>query len=243
MTSPHVGLALAVLQKIGFFVDLIPEIQAGLDLKSSKSFKEIWPHTIVVVSKTPPILSIRWAALFHDLGKAQAFKICGNKVTFHNHELISAGIFDRFSRRTDIFQTPQKRYIRFLIANLGYIESYDSKWSDGGVRRFDKEIGFHLDNLFILSEADICTANQQKRNSILRKMQEFKDRIIEIREKDSKLRPLPKGLGNVIAEKLNIPLGPKIGEVMRSLEEKIESGSLNGHEGIDYYIEHLKVGT
>lgn len=239
MIGPHVGLALAILQRIGFFKDLIPEIQDGLELKSSKSFKEIWPHTIRVVSQTPPMLNIRWAALFHDLGKAKAFDIKNNKVTFHHHEHISAVIFDRFSRRTGIFSGGQRRAIRFLVANLGYVESYESSWTDSAVRRFALEAGMFLDDLLILSEADITTARPENKRRILRKIEELKTRIVEIREKDSKLCLLPKGIGNAISDKLGIPLGPQIGVVKKELEDKIEKKELLPYEQIEYYINYL----
>ena len=241
MIGPHVTLALATLQRIGFFADLVPEIQAGLNLQSSKHFKEIWPHTIRVVGQTPPILSVRWAALFHDLGKAKAFEIKNNKVTFHHHEHISAVIFDRFAKRTGIFSSGQRRSIRFLVANLGYVEGYESTWTDTAVRRFDKEVGIFLDDLLTLSEADITTSKPENKRRILRRIQELKDRIAEIREKDSKQCLLPKGLGNAISDNLGIPIGPRIGQIRKELEAKVERGELSANEDITYYIEYLKV--
>src|SRR5271157_5828629 len=99
LIAPHVSLALATLQNVGFFQYILPEIQEGLDLKSYKAFKEIWPHTLSVLNQTPRKLNLRWAALFHDLGKAQAFEIRDNKVTFYQHEKISAKIFNEFTKR------------------------------------------------------------------------------------------------------------------------------------------------
>jgi putative nucleotidyltransferase with HDIG domain len=145
----------------------VPEIQDGLDLKSSKSFKEIWPHTIRVVGQAPPHLNVRWAALFHDLGKAQAFEIKNNKVTFYNHEFISSRIFSGFALYTGIFSGGQRRAIRFLISHLGYVENYSAQWTDSAVRRFDKEIGIYLDDLLTLSEADITTGRPENRRKIL----------------------------------------------------------------------------
>jgi poly(A) polymerase len=241
MVGPHVGFAIAILQKIGFFVDLIPEIQDGLNLKSSKHFKEIWPHTIQVVGQTPNGINVRWAALFHDLGKAKAFEIKNNKVTFYHHEHISAGVFDRFAKRTGIFSSGQRRYIRFLIANLGYIEGYESSWTESAIRRFDKEMGIALDDLLILSESDITTSKPENRRRILRRIQELRSRIELVREKDSKCGILPKGLGNAISDQLNIPLGKEIGEIRKELEKKIEEGVLLPHKDIQYYVDYLKI--
>lgn len=238
--GPHVGLAIALLQRIGFFVDLIPEIQDSLDLKHSKQFKEIWPHTLQVLNQTPININVRWAALFHDLGKAKAFSIKNNKVTFHHHEHISAVIFDRFAKKVRIFSDGQRRAIRFLIANLGYVESYNSDWTDSAVRRFDKEVNIFLDDLLLLSESDITTSKPENKRRILRRIQELRNRIIDIREKDAKACLLPKGLGSTINEQLGIPLGPKIGEIRTYLETKINANELLANQDIAYYIDHLK---
>ena len=240
MVGPHVGMALVALQNAGFFEYLIPEVRQSLELKSSKQFKEIWPHTIRVVQQTPAKLSVRWAALFHDLGKAQAFEVKDNKVTFHHHEKISAKIFDRFTKKTRIFTDGQSHCIHFLVSNLGYVEGYEHEWTDSAVRRFGKEMGIYLDDLLTLSRSDITTANQKKRDRILRRIDELKARIQEIVEKDSKQSGLPKGLGNEISIQLGIPIGPEIGAIRKDLEHQIESGNLNPNEEFGYYIKYLK---
>lgn len=240
MVGPHVGLALVALQNAGFFDWLIPEIRESLDLKSSKQFKEIWPHTIRVVSQTPARLNLRWAALFHDLGKAQAFSIKDNKVTFHHHEKISAKIFNIFTKKAHIFSSGQKSCIHFLVSNLGYAEGYESEWTDSAVRRFSKEMDGYLEDLLTLSESDITTASPKKREKIVRRISELRSRIKEIKEKDSVQSTLPKGLGNEISIQLGIPIGPEIGAIRTFLEAKISSGELLANESFEYYIQYLK---
>lgn len=241
IVGPQVSLALHALQNAGFFNYLIPEIQESMELRSSKQFKEIWPHTLKVVNQTPPKLALRWAALFHDLGKAQAFSVKNGKVTFHHHEKISAKIFDRFTKRAHIFGKGQKSCIHFLVSNLGYAEGYENDWTDSAVRRFAREMDIYLDDLLTLSSADITTANPKKREKILRRIQELKLRITDIREKDAKSQSLlPKGLGNIISEELGIPIGPEIGQIRKDLENKIESGELFPNKDFRYYIEYLR---
>lgn len=239
IVAPHATMALAVLQNAGFFEYLIPEIRDGLELKSSKNFKEIWPHTLRVINQTPPKLTIRWAALFHDLGKAQAFSIKNGKVTFHNHEKLSARIFDRFARKSGIFTPGQRSCIYFLVSNLGYIESYESNWTDSAVRRLAKELGIYMEDIFTLSSADITTGNTNKKNRILKEIQELKDRVVKIREEDSKKSPLPKGIGDAIIG-IGVPIGPQIGIIKANLEDKINTGKLLPDQEVEYYISYLK---
>lgn len=240
MVAPHVSLALMAMQRAGFFVDLIPEIQESLDLRSSKHFKEIWPHTLRVINQSPPTLTLRWSALFHDLGKAKAFSIKDGKVTFHHHEKISAKIFNSFAKKTKIFSPGQKSCIWSLVSNLGYVEGYDNSWTDSAVRRFAKEIGPFLNDILVLSTADITTSNPQRRSKILNKINTLRQRIADIAVQDAKRSGLPKGLGNEISEALGIPIGPRIGELRNILESKIESGELLPDREFQYYIGYLR---
>lgn len=240
LMGPHVALALVLLEKLGFFNYTIPEIQECINIKTSKHFKEIWPHTIKVINQTPPKLTIRWAAFFHDLGKAQSFRLQQGKVTFHHHEKKSAKIFSKFASKFDIFTPGQYSCIYFLIANLGYVEGYEYKWTDSAVRRFAKEMGIYLDDLLVLSSADITTGNNARKEKILKKIDDLKNRIKTIQEEDDRQKLLPKGLGLYISQQLNIPVGPEIGVLRKILEEKVNSGILLPNLECDYYINYLK---
>ena len=59
-----------LLDELGFFQLFLPELARlkGLD-QNHYHTKDVWDHTLQVVSDTPPRLLIRLAALFHDLGK------------------------------------------------------------------------------------------------------------------------------------------------------------------------------
>jgi poly(A) polymerase len=235
IVSPHATMALEIMQETGFFNDLIPEIKKSFNLKSDKHFKKIWPHTLVVVGQSPPNLSIRWAAFFHDLGKVETFSDDG-KISFHNHEFLSARIFNRFAQNTKIFKPFLKKKIHSMVSNLGYVESYLPSWTDNAVKRFDKEVGNYLDDLFLLSKADITTANQEKRKRFIENTNTFYNRIVSLREEEKNRVVLPKGLGLIICEKLSIKPGPEINTVKNILIGKIKSGNLENNGTIEYYV-------
>lgn len=243
VSAPQASLALAVLQNSGFFNYFIPEIGLALNLTSDKEFKQIWPHTLKVINQTPNDLCLRWAALFHDLGKTEAFDIIDGKVTFHGHESISAKIFSNFAKRTMIFNKETKDKIHFLVKNLGYVEAYDKSWTDSAVRRFAKEIGQNLNDLLTLSKADITTKHQSKKDKIISRITDLKQRIDKITKEDSKKNILPKGIGQTISETFSIPLGPEIGRIRFFLENKIKNNELLPKQDINYYILYLKENT
>lgn len=238
ITGDHVTLALKILEETGFLEYLIPEIRDNKNIESTKHYKKIWPHTLQVINQTPKILPIRWAALFHDLGKYKTFEIINNKVTFHFHERESAHIFNSFTRRIDIFSYNQKRCIYSLIKNLEYIENYNSSWSDSAVRRFIKKISPYTNELIILSKADITTKNKDKKQKILERVRNLENRIIQIKQKDKTY--FPKGLGNAISTNLNIELGPEIGEIKDFLKSQIDIGKILPNKDVEYYIEEVR---
>lgn len=246
LVSPHVSFALLTLQKTKILHQLIPEFSDVVNLTNEKIFgqhknlfKEIWPHTIQVVSQTPPELHLRWAALFHDLGKAKAFSIKNNKVTFHKHEYYSAKIFSNFNQKTRIFTKHQYNTIYSLIKHLGYVEEYDSEWSDSAIRRIGTNLYNILPELIELSKADITTRNDAERRRILTKISEFKERVNKIRVEDELNKSkLPKGIGLIISQRLNVQ-GKNIGIVRDMLDQKINDGVLLPNQSTEYYLAYL----
>lgn len=241
MMGPHVVLALMALESSGFLNLIIPEIKQAIELKTSNlQFKKIWPHTLQVINQTPQNLLLRWAALFHDLGKVKTFFIKNGKVTFHGHEHVSANIFNDFTKKIPIFNTYQKNTIYFLIYNLDRVENYKNDWSDSGVRRFYYEMGDNLNLLIYLSKADITTGNPKNKTKILNRIANLEQRILSLQDSEFNKPILPKGIGTKISEEFNIPLGSKLGEIKKLLETNISNKIISNKESIDYYILWLK---
>ena len=72
LTGPHVDDALQWLCDIGSLALLFPELQATVNMKQEKGrhHKDVWEHTKLVVKQAVPRPAVRWAALFHDIGKS-----------------------------------------------------------------------------------------------------------------------------------------------------------------------------
>lgn len=240
ITARHVHVALDQMEKDGVLYSIIPGLANVVNMKDSKKrFKDLWEHTKTVVLQSKPKKEIRWAALFHDFGKPECFSFIGNTPTFHGHELASVKYFKEFSRKTKLFSREEHLKIQFLIANLGYVESYSSTWSESGVRRFAKEIGEHLDDLLLLSRADITTSKKNKRAKIHAKISELKKRIKLVQEKDAIKPVLPKGLGHLIIG-LGFKPGPEVGAIMKALEGKVAIGELQPFMEPQYYEQYIK---
>lgn len=80
----------------------IPELAPmfGFEQHNPHHDKDIWEHTLAVLSAVPPDPVLRWAALFHDIGKPQCFS-CSEDGTghFYGHGTLSAQLADAILTR------------------------------------------------------------------------------------------------------------------------------------------------
>jgi poly(A) polymerase len=233
--------ALQWLHEAAVLAVALPEVEATVDLaqEMGRRHKDVWKHTKQVVAQCVREETVRWAALLHDIGKVPTRVLTPEgKVTFHGHPEAGARLFDRISRRL-AFPKPLRTQVRFLILHHLRANQYDRNWTDSAVRRFDREMGEHLEPLLQLSRADVTSAHRQRREQALQQIEELTARIAALREIDSRTPPLPSGLGNHIMARFGLPPGRQIGELRRALEVAIEEERLEPHREADYYLDHV----
>lgn len=235
----NVDIALEEMVKDGVLQELVPGLEPLIAMKDkSNRFKPLWKHTKTVTKQSKPTIVLRWAAFFHDFGKPECFNIINDKIIFHNHESKSVKYFKKFAEKNKIFSKEEYKEICFLIYNLGYVESYTDDWTDSAVRRFITKCGPYIDNLLLLSTADITTADPNKRKSILNKINSFKNRIQYINSIDSRKQVLPKGLGHAIIN-AGLGNGQVISELKNFLEKEIQEEKILPNKDIEYYMNYL----
>lgn len=144
-------------------------------------------------------------------------------------------MFHDIARRLG-FDKPLKKQIHFLILHHLRAGQYDGSWTDAAVRRFDRDMQQHLDDLLDLSRADITSARPGKRQAALRSISDLARRIEDLRAQDAIVPPLPTGIGNLIMERFALPPSRQIGELKEALERAVETGELEPHRDADYYM-------
>jgi len=96
MMGDNVVEALEALVDSGLANEFIPELPAlAVEQDPIHRHKDVLAHTIAVVGKARPILRLRLAALFHDIGKPATREFGKGGVSFHHHEVVGA----RMTRR------------------------------------------------------------------------------------------------------------------------------------------------
>ncbi len=242
MTEPllqnHAEVALEWLRIIGFLAEFYPELEATrhLQQEAGRHHKDVWEHTKLVVKQAVKRPAVRWGALLHDIGKVPTRTFTKTGVHFHGHAEVGARMFDKLNRRMP-FESELRRKVRFLIKYHLRSAQYEEDWTDSAVRRFAREMDEHLTDLLDLSRADITSKRPGRRRQLLFQISALSDRIDAVREEDSRLPNLPKGLGNALMEHFGLAPSKELGEIIKSLEALVEAGELEARREFEYYLE------
>ena len=236
--DPETGLD--ALLACGALDALFPEVHAMVGFGDGEwRHKDVWKHTKQVVRQSVPRLEVRWAALFHDIGKVKTRSISPEgKVHFLGHAEVGTRMFDKLDRRLPLFSSEPslKSTVRFLILHHLRANQYEPTWTDSAVRRFARELGEHLEDLLCLARADITTKRPEKKKKGLGQISELADRIRTLAAEDARVPPLPSGVGNAILAAFGLKPSPRIGEIKRLLEEAVASGEVAPQLPLDAYV-------
>src|SRR3569833_418189 len=148
----NLDLGLQWMHDAGILKAGLPELEATVDFsqEAGRRHKDVWEHTKQVVVQSVPNPLVRWAALLHDVGKEPTrVMLPDGKVTFHRHAEVGARMWDPIAKRLG-FDKTERHKIRFLVLHHLRANAYEPGWTDAAVRRFDHEMGDHLDDLLDL---------------------------------------------------------------------------------------------
>ncbi len=227
----------------GVLDSLLPEVKAMVGFGDGEwRHKDVWKHTKQVVSQAVPRLEIRWAALFHDIGKVRTRSISPDgEVHFFGHAEVGARMFDKLDRRQRLFahEDSLKEEVRFLVLHHLRASQYDGSWTDSAVRRFARDMGPYLDDLLCLSRADITTKRPEKKRRGINMINQLSERISVLAKEDAHVPPLPTGLGTELMRVFGLPPSRKLGDLKRALEGAIEAGEIPPHQPSEFYAQFL----
>ena len=243
----HADAGLDSLLATGMLGALMPEVGAMVGFGDGEwRHKDVWKHTKQVVGQSVGRLEVRWAALFHDIGKVRTRTISpSGEVHFFGHAEVGARMFDKLEKREHLFSKEEslRDAVRFLVLHHLRASQYDGKWTDSAVRRFAREMGAHLDDLLCLSRADITTKRPEKKRRGIAMIDELAQRIGTLAEEDARLPLLPTGIGNEIMTAFALPPSRRIGEIKRALEAAVAAGEVPAREEPLFYIEYLRANA
>jgi putative nucleotidyltransferase with HDIG domain len=222
--------------------ELFPEFEVVIKFRTKQHSKNLWKHIKQVIDQTPKDLILRWAALYHDVGKPAVVKEAG-KVTFYGHEAVSAKIWEVSALRLGV----EKEFVdtvSLVIRRSGEFASITNNLhvsvTDAAVRRFVREIGEqNIERVYQFALADITTTDDAKRERMLIALNNLKTRIDKLVEEDHReILRLPKGFGNVLMSRFGLR-GRALGQMMDYLTEGLVGGKLTLEDDLEVVVADL----
>jgi poly(A) polymerase len=171
LVSENVASGLRTLVRLGLMPYVVPEFMETVDVEQEAEFhhKDVFEHTLIVVSSVEADPILRKAAFFHDIGKPRTLvyehrcNYCGaksirksaeegecehcggrtvpKKIHFYGHENVGAAIARRAMQRL-AYPKDDADAVAHLVANHMRPYGYATSrdpWSDAAVRRFVRD--------------------------------------------------------------------------------------------------------
>ena len=236
--DPVTGLELLV--DTGLAEHMLRELPAlRLEMDPIHQHKDVYRHSLAVLERAiasepdgQPDLTLRMAALLHDIGKPRTRAIGPDGVSFHHHEVVGAQMARarlKALRYPKVFVddvcTLIELHLRFHTYRMG--------WSDSAVRRYARDAGPLLDRLNRLVRSDCTTRNRRKAADLAAAYDELEQRIARLAEEEELAAIRPDLDGREVMELLGVPPGPVVGRALDFLLElRLEEGPLDHDEAV-----------
>lgn len=228
MKTAQPSRGLAELQRCGLLQLIIPEL-AALDIvetRNGRAHKNNFYHTLEVVdnvAKHSDNLWLRWAALFHDVGKTKSKRwepALG--WTFHNHNYIGAKMIPSIFRRMKLPMDAKMKYVEKLVElHMRPIVIADEVVTDSAVRRLMNDAGDDIDDLMTLCEADITSKNEVRKKRFLENFRMVREKLTDLKERDYKRLLQPVIDGNEIMEMFSLQPCREVGQLKQYLKDAV----------------------
>ena len=261
MVSSRAASTLQALQQCGLLWEILPELQAGAGMDQPSSHHlDVFDHCMETLHQMELVLAdpghyfpenreeiatylqaprrkllLKWAALFHDVGKPATYGIRedkGGRITFYNHDLQGADIFSSIARRLR-WSSDDARFVARLIA--AHMRPFflannqrQNKLTTRACLRLIRKIGEHLPGLFLLAMADaLAGKGENSPEQIEAEVAGLFSRLCRLEE--SHVAPVrsapPLITGNDLITELKLSPGPLFRTILEHVEEaQMEQG-------------------
>lgn len=244
--SAHPRKGLRLLVETGIADRVIPELPAlRLERDEHHRHKDVYDHTLIVLEQAMaleengPDLTLRIAALLHDIGKPRTRRFEDDgRVSFHHHEVVGAKMT---RKRMTALKYPNdlvKDVSRLVELHLRFHGYGAGEWTDSAVRRYVRDAGPVLDRLHKLTRSDCTTRNKRKAAALSRAYDGLEERIAQLQEQEELDAIRPDLDGNQIMEILGVGPGPVVGQAYKFLLElRLENGPME-HDSAVAELKH-----
>lgn len=128
----------------------LPEL--GMLSLSPPGVKNLRKHTIKIISRLPQDICLRWAGLYHDIGKPAVY-VNQHGSQFSNHELTSASIFTSRAEMLGMSEVKTKAIAAMISLHMR-VQQYNSSWNNRALRKLAEESYGQIEKVITLARAD-----------------------------------------------------------------------------------------
>jgi len=214
------------LRETGLLKFILPELEKGVGVNQNlHHIYTIYQHCLLSLKFCPSKkLTVRLAALLHDIAKPQTKRGEGLHATFYNHDHAGARMAEKILERLR-FSREIIAKVQLLIDNHMFYYNPDEV-TESSVRRLIQKVGLeNTQDLIDLRIADRLGSGTPKAKPYKLRHLEY---IIEKVSTDAVSVKKLKVNGNDLIKNLKIPPGPKIGAILDVLlSEVIEDPDKN----------------
>jgi poly(A) polymerase len=240
--NPRLGITLLV--ETGLADKFIPEIpKLKLEIDEHHHHKDVYEHTLTVLEQAialeerlgGPNLTLRLAALLHDIGKPKTKAlIADGGVSFHHHEVVGSRMTKERLRELRFDNHLIKDVAKLVFLHLRFHGYGSGEWTDSAVRRYVRDAEDLLVHLHLLTRADCTTRNKKKAEGLAKTYDQLEERIVQLmaQEELNKIRPDLDGVE--IMKILDIKPSRVVGEAYDYLLElRLERGPLGAEKATE----------
>jgi len=226
--APDRGIRLLV--DTGLMELFLPEVPAlRLEVDEHHHHKDVYEHSLTVLAQAidlekqrhpgaAPDVTLRLAALLHDIGKPATRKLePGGAVSFHHHDVKGARMARKRLQALKFDGATTDAVCQLIEQHLRFFGYAEGAWTDSAVRRYVRDAGEQLERLHILTRADVTTRNKRKAGRLRSAYDDIETRIAQLAEQEQLEAMRPALDGNRIQEILGIRPGREVGEAYRFL--------------------------
>lgn len=204
------------LKDIGALQWTLPELVPAIDFEQNRyHIHSVFDHTMAVLDRTPHDRILRWAAVFHDIGKPHTLSTdTSGERHFYLHEIVSTDLSWKRMEALKFSHDDMKRISSIVRHHMRPLNC-----GPAGVRRLIRDLGENLSLWRTFKDADSSPTVQPEE---VRKVAHGFDELLAAEQRKMSRPTYGKlAINGDDLKTIGIKAGPRMGQILKHLEEII----------------------